>query len=97
YIQHKNYAAAFSLSTLWIFIFVKTIKKQLLTIRQSRQIPQNRPDVTVFRDHDMSPVGEGMELLKMTVRLSSPFYCYRRPGLVCYRSGREGYREFESG
>lgn len=48
-------------------------KKQLLTIRQSRQTTQNRPDVTVFRDHDMSPVGEDTELLKMTGRTRSPF------------------------
>ncbi len=46
-------------------------------------------DVTVSRDHDMSPVGEDMELLKMTGRTRSPFYCYR--------SGRDGHWECESG
>ncbi|MHB2434507.1 hypothetical protein ACYBSP_27405, partial [Klebsiella pneumoniae] len=49
YIQLKNYAAAFSLSTLWIFVFVKTIKKTAThTTCYSRPMPQKPAQTLPF-------------------------------------------------
>ncbi|WP_209299772.1 hypothetical protein, partial [Escherichia coli] len=51
YIQHKSYAAAFSLSRLWTSIFVKTIKKTVFhTTRYSRPMPQKPAQTLPFSD-----------------------------------------------